>query len=562
MGNLLAQGLFNKHQAALEQARSACRTREYFSLFPETPDRHIGGQIAADASIESFKAQLGCAFSLHQPGEIGRITGEVSPYMQEVLAIDYPQSNPDVLFSAARAAMPVWAAASVQERVGVCMEIIDRLYRNIFQSAHAVMHTSGQSFLMSYTGSGTNALDRGVEAVAYAYAAMSDIPTEAIWERRFGTTNIKLRKKYLLVPRGVAVCFTCATFATWNAYPAILANLATGNPVIVKPHPSAILPMALAVRECRQVLIEAGFAADLITLCLDTIDHPLGKTLVRHQHTAIVDFTGSARFGAWVESNASPALCYSETSGVNTVVIESVESLEPVIKSLATSLSLFSAQMCTSPQNIYIPASGVRCGSGNVSVEEFSEALASAISGISADPIRAGNILAAIQSPVTLSLIEQMTDQAQRYGRVILASTPYIHREFPNARTSSPLLIATNIGGRELYAEERFGPIGFVIQVADRASALSAAVEDARLGGAITAFLYSTDEQYISAAEQGFSACGAQLTCNLTGPMPINFAAAYSDYHVSGLNPAGNATLTDLSFVASRFRVTQSRSPV
>ena len=38
-------------------------------------------------------------------------------------------------------------------------------------------------------------------------------------------------------------------------------------------------------------------------------------------------------------------------------------------------------------------------------------------------------------------------------------------------------------------------------------------------------------------------------------------AAAYSDYHVTGLNPAGNASLTDLAFVAGRFRITQSRRP-
>ena len=43
--------------------------------------------------------------------------------------------------------------------------------------------------------------------------------------------------------------------------------------------------------------------------------------------------------------------------------------------------------------------------------------------------------------------------------------------------------------------------------------------------------------------------------------MPLNFAAAYSDYHVTGLNPAGNASLTDLSFVTGRFRITQSRRP-
>ena len=91
----------------------------------------------------------------------------------------------------------------------------------------------------------------------------------------------------------------------------MLASLATGNPVIVKPHPTAILPMALAVRTCREVIANAGFAPDLVTLCLDTVDAPVGKVLVKHPQTAIVDFTGSARFGSWVEANAHPALCYS-----------------------------------------------------------------------------------------------------------------------------------------------------------------------------------------------------------------------------------------------------------
>jgi hypothetical protein len=44
--------------------------------------------------------------------------------------------------------------------------------------------------------------------------------------------------------------------------------------------------------------------------------------------------------------------------------------------------------------------------------------------------------------------------------------------------------------------------------------------------------------------------------------MPLNFAAAYSDYHVTGLNPAGNATLTNLAFVTGRFGIVQSRRPI
>jgi phenylacetic acid degradation protein paaN len=557
----VATRFFERHEAALREARRACLERGYFTLFPETPDRHRGGAAASEAGMAAFRAQLGRAFELAQPGTIGRLGAEVSPYTQEPLGIDYPRADPDALFAAARAAMPRWAAATPRQRLGTCMEIVDRLYEGVFETAQAVMHTAGQSAPMSYAGSGTNALDRGVEALAYAQAAMAEVPAEALWERRFGSTNIRLQKRYRLVPRGVAVCFACATFPTWNAYPAMLASLATGNAVILKPHPTAILPMALAVRTCRQVLAEAGFPPDLVTLCVDAADDPVGKRLVKHPHTAIVDFTGSARFGAWVEANASPALCFSETSGVNTVVIESVEALEPVLKSLATTMSLFSAQMCTSPQNVYVPRDGIRCGERRIGADEFGAALAAAIGAIAGDPRRAAPIMAAIQSPGTPALIDQLAAEGVRRGRVLHASAPFAHPEFPQARTRSPLLLGVESGARDLYGEERFGPIGFVIATSDRDAALAEAATDARAGGGITAFVYSTDAGYLQRAEEAYSVAGAQLTCNLTGPMPLNFAAAYSDYHVTGLNPAGNATLTDLAFVASRFRITQSRSP-
>lgn len=556
-----ARSLYDRHAAALESARRACLERGYFTLFQETPDRHPGGDGARGAGESAYAALLGRPFRLDQPGEVDRVGGEISPYTCEPLGIDYPRADLDALYSAARAAMPAWAAASPRERLGVCMEIVDRLYDGIFVCAAAVMHTAGQGALMSYAGSGTNALDRGVEALAYAAAAMEDVPEAALWERRFGNGTLRLRKRYRLVPRGVSVCFACATFPTWNAYPAMLASLATGNPVIVKPHPSAILPMALAVRTCREVLAAAGYEPDLVTLCCDTVDDPVGKRLVQHPHTAIVDFTGSARFGAWVERHASPALCYTETSGVNTVVVESVDALEPVVRSLATTMSLFSAQMCTSPQNVYVPRDGVRCGDGRIAPDEFGAALAAAMDAIAADPRRAGGILAAIQSPGTLALIGEMEGLARRHGTVLRNSAPYVHPEFPGARTATPLLVGVDAGPRDLYGEERFGPIGFVITAADRDAVLAEATRDAREGGAITAFAYSTDPAWLERAEDGFAASGAQLTCNLTGPMPLNFAAAYSDYHVTGLNPAGNATLTDLAFVASRFRIAQSRRP-
>ena len=217
--------------------------------------------------------------------------------------------------------------------------------------------------------------------------------------------------------------------------------------------------------------------------------------------------------------------------------------------------------MCTSPQNVYVPRGGVATAQGRAPFDEVGERLAAAIAAIGAEPKKAAMILATIQAPSTLALVEQLRDEGARHGRVLLEPGAYAHPEFPRARTSTPLLVQTSPAHGALYREERFGPIGFVIECADRDDALAQATGDVQRHGGLTAFVYSRDEAFVERAVDAYSAAGAQLTINLTGPMLLNFAAAYSDYHVTGLNPAGNASLTDLAFVAGRFRITQSRRP-
>jgi acyl-CoA reductase-like NAD-dependent aldehyde dehydrogenase len=142
-----------------------------------------------------------------------------------------------------------------------------------------------------------------------------------------------------------------------------------------------------------------------------------------------------------------------------------------------------------------------------------------------------------------------------------LASREYTHPDYPDARTRTPLVLSVNPSQRALYLGERFGPVSFVIDCESAEDALQQATRDVREAGGLTAFVYSLDESFIERAELAYAHAGAQLTCNLTGPMPLNFAAAYSDFHVTGLNPAGTASLTELGFVAQRFRIVQSRRP-
>ena len=556
--------LFQRHEAVFRRAQQACDTRECWSPFPEMPDKYPEAAKAKAAGLQSFEAQRAAGeFTLDQPGFTGWLGEEVSPYTQQPLGIRYPQCDLDTLFDAAERAMDSWAQASIESRLGALMEVLDTLYReHLFEMVHAVMHTAGQSYNMAYAGSGVNALDRGIEALVYAEQAMRSVTPRAQWQRRFGEAQITLQKTYRLVPRGVAVCFSCASFPTWNAWPSMIASLATGNPVIVKPHPATVLPMAITVRVFRQVLQAAGFDPNLVTLALDTVADPIGKLLVKHPKTAIIDFTGSVRFGHWVEQNAHPALTYTETAGCNTVVLESAQDLDAALRSLATTLCMFSAQMCTSPQNIYVPREGVKTPQGQVPFDEVARRLAAAVQALTAEPKKAAMILATIQSPQTLALLKQLQAEGARRGQVLLAPSAYPHPEFAQARTSTPLMLQVTPAERDLYAQERFGPVSFVIACRDAADALAQATHDVRTEGGLTAFLYSTDEDYIARAEAAYARAGAQLTINLTGPMPLNFAAAYSDYHVTTLNPAGNATFTNLAFVAGRFGISQSRRPV
>ncbi len=548
--------------ALLAGARRAVRTRESWSAFADRPDRLPGADEAIRAAEAAFAATLGGPFALDQPHDGVRESDEVSPYTGRPLGIAYPVATADSLYAEARSALAVWRDVPWERRVALCEQVVERLSAQLFEIAVANTHTTGQSFSMSCVGGGTNALDRGLEALAYAAEAMDRTPTSARWSKAFGRETVTLDKRFRVVPRGIAVVITCASFPTWNAYPALLANLATGNPVILKPHPTSVLTMALVVRACHEVLAAAGLPTTVVQLAADTVAEPLAQDLVAHEDCAIVDFTGSPAFGSWIEQHAHPAITFTETAGVNTVVLDSVEDLDAVAGAIATSLCLFTAQMCTSAQNIYLPAQGVRTAQGTASVAEVEQAIVTAVRAITESPRRAAGLLGAVQSPGTVRRVHEVVAAAGEHGRVLLAPGTYAHPDHPDAWTCTPAVVAVGTDARELYAKEQFGPVSFLITCADAADALDQAVSDVRREGAIASHLYSTDPEVIERGTQAYWRAGASLTCNLTGAMPLNFAAAYSDFHVTGLSPAGNACLTDEAFIAGRFRVLQERHPV
>ncbi|MBJ9715565.1 MULTISPECIES: phenylacetic acid degradation protein PaaN [Burkholderia] len=548
--------LFSKHEATLQQALSAIETRAYWSPFAEMPSPKVYGESAAADGEASFRAQLDKPFELDQPASGGKLGAEVSPFGFP-LGIRYPQASPDELIAAATAAQAGWRAAGPSAWIGVSLEILARLNRASFEIANAVMHTTGQAFMMAFQAGGPHAQDRALEAVAYAWDALRRVPAEAHWEKPQGKNPpLAMHKRYTIVPRGTGLVLGCCTFPTWNGYPGLFADLATGNTVIVKPHPGAILPLAITVRIAREVLRESGFDPNIVTLlATDPDDGALVQSLAVRPEIRLIDFTGSTRNGDWLERHAHQAQVYTEKAGVNQIVIDSTDDLKAAARNIAFSLALYSGQMCTAPQNIYVPRDGIQTPEGRVGFDEVAQAIAGAVQKLCADPARAVELLGAIQNDGVTARI----DEARGLGKILVDSQTLEHPAYPQARVRTPLLIQLDASERGNYTREWFGPIAFVIATDSTAQSLDLAGGIAAECGALTLSVYSTDEKIIDGAYQAAIRGGVALSINLTGGVFVNQSAAFSDFHGTGANPAANAALADTAFVANRFRVVQSR---
>lgn len=543
----IAKQWFDAHANHLNDALAHWRRRDYYaSPYPEIPSEKIFGEGSAASGKTQFDKLLNTAFALPQHPGSGEIGAEESPYGFN-LGVVYPRAETGELTAACQQAMTGWQQCSVDERAGVLLESMQRLSQNSFCMAHAVMHTTGQGFMMAFQAGAAHALQRGLEAMAVAYGQLQDIPTTVVWEKPQGKKPpLRLQKNFRIMPRGVSLVIACSTFPTWNSYPAIFANLLCGNGVIVKPHPGAILPLALTVRLLRQVLTEAGLDANLVLLAADSHETPCANRLVADSAVRLIDYTGNTVFGNWLEEQARGGVrVFTEKAGVNCAVIDDIGNIEAMAANIAFSFALYSGQMCTTPQNLFVPKK--HC-------DAVCDALQAATDSLLSDDARAVEILGAIQSPATLARRAAATEAAQT---IFTARTPQ-HAQYPQARLAAPLLLRGDADD-DSWQREWFGPIYFVIPVADSDTALAQLTHCVNNNGALTAAVYSDNDDFITRAESACAQVGVNVAFNLTGATLVNHSAAFSDMHGTGANAAANAALTDPAYVASRYIITQSR---
>ena len=237
------------------------------------------------------------------------------------------------------------------------------------------------------------------------------------------------------------------------------------------------------------MLAEAGFDPNLVLLAPEADGEKIASTLALRPEVKIVDFTGSTAYGDWLKHNAHQASVYTEKAGVNTIVVDSTDDFAGMCRNIAFSLTLYSGQMCTTPQNILVPRDGIETESGHVSFDEVAAGIAGAVAKLIGDDARAVELTGAIVNDAVVSRI----DAARSHGTVLLDSREVKHPTYPDAVVRTPLLLTQDAANEGMFDSEWFGPISFVVATDSTAQSLEIFRRIVGAKGALTAAVYSTD---------------------------------------------------------------------
>ena len=271
----------------------------------------------------------------------------------------------------------------------------------------------------------------------------------------------------------------------------------------------------------------------------------------------IVDFTGSTAFGQWLEEHARQAAVYTEKAGVNMVLVDSTDDYAGMLANLAFSLCLYSGQMCTTPQDLLVPADGIGTRRGARSRWTSSRPTSARRWRSCSARTRRRSSCSARSSTTACCRVWTVRG---RSATVLIPSRTLTHPAYPQARVRTPALVRV--------PADRVETLGRGVLRAGlvprrhrhhRGRARADAPHGDRPWRAHRGGVLDRREGGRGPPARSRIESGVALSENLTGGVYVNQTAAYSDLHATGANPAANAAYTDAHFVAGRFRVIQTR---
>ena len=216
----------------------AIHERSYWSAFPESASPKVYGEGAAEAGKAAFDRLLGQPLSADAAGH-GRRRRRRALAVRHSARHHLSQGRHRRPVRRGRARARPMEKADPETWAGVCLEILARINKASFEirqrgdaydrpGVHDGVPGGRPARAGSRARSGRVRVGRAVARAA---------PRRSGKSRRGRTSRIRMEKRFRVVPRGIGLVIGCCTFPTWNGYPGLFASLATGNAVVVKPHP-------------------------------------------------------------------------------------------------------------------------------------------------------------------------------------------------------------------------------------------------------------------------------------------------------------------------------------
>lgn len=232
----------------------------------------------------------------------------------------------------ASSAWPVWSTRSSDERARLIDAVGDQISKQRGRILATMAHDAGKSI-----GEGDPEVSEAIDFARYYAQSARDL--DRLDHARHS-------------PLGAVVIAPPWNFPFAIALGGVLASLAAGNSVILKPAPQAVLTGLLVAQCCW----DAGIPADVLAF-LPCPDDEVGRALVTHQNVAAVILTGALSTAElFLEWKPSLRL-HGETSGKNALVITATADVELAIKDLVKSAFGHAGQKCSAVSLAIVEAS-------------------------------------------------------------------------------------------------------------------------------------------------------------------------------------------------------------
>src|SRR5690606_640117 len=162
------------------------KERKSFALFNENPKAYSDELNAA--GHQSFQNKLNSDYFLpdNKDLKLPSLGDAISPYLQTSLRIRYFSDTPQHLIQRPHKAAKDWRNIPVQKRYDILFSSLYKVSERFFELAYATMHTTGQSFLMSFQASGPHACDRALEVLTTGLDQLTYYPQNVEWTKNMG----------------------------------------------------------------------------------------------------------------------------------------------------------------------------------------------------------------------------------------------------------------------------------------------------------------------------------------------------------------------------------------